>query len=186
MSRHRLTALAAAAALLAGGLSGCDNGAAEPKPEATSSAPASESTTPAPPTEAEQAKAALEKYLEVRDTAYTTVELDIPALRKVATGKEFFHVQEVVLTDKGLKVTTEGEIGHEVEEPRRRGNSYLIRDCEDVSGFTRYKDGTDPIPQGIERVSGERQTRNVFEYTVVRHQGRWKVSDYNLPKGATC
>src|SRR5690606_24921967 len=111
---------------------------------------------------------------------------DFKRLNRVATGDEFLKIQEAVVTLKRYDIKVTGEYVHTLAEPRRRSDSMiLIIDCEDRTDVVeRNKDGkkikhTDP--------NGDPLRNPVpIEYTVVRDNGAWKVSNSDVKWDQSC
>ena len=137
--RHRMrkhhSALGGVALALALTLTGCSDDGTDPEAEDTPPlrrARRPTSTAPTPKTPEEKAAAQLAEYLDVRDDSLTgSGTIDFKRLNQVATGEEFLQFQHTVASMMNENVTVTGEYAHTLDEPRNRGTSILIIDCED-------------------------------------------------------
>ena len=164
-------------------LTGCsDNGTdpnAQDTPTTTPSTP-STSASPTPKTPEEKAAAQLQRFLEVRDLAYWKRDINFKTLNPVATGDEFLQLQHTVASMMNENVTVAGQYVHTLDEPRDRGNSILIIDCEDRSDVTWKNDGAIRQPDFTDPNGDPLRNPAPVEYTLVKDKGAWKVSDSDL------
>lgn len=183
----RRTALAGVTAALTLALTACNGSDDDPDGDpstSTSDDSSPVSTTPSesatPKTDAEKAQAALERFLEYRDDAYHTLKLD-EGLNKVATGHAHYSLQGEVLNQKDNGITIRGEYVHELRNPRRTGDAYMVPECEDRSAVSATQDGTPIKELGPD---GKTELPNPFLrlYTVKKVKSRWLVDSYDVPK----
>lgn len=191
MRKHH-SALAGGAFALALILTGCGGGDTTPEVQETPSQTASDTpsptptTTPTPKTPEEKAAAQLTEYLEVRDTAYRKRDINFKTLHPVATGDEFLQLQHVVARMTNENVTVIGQYGHTLADPRNRGASILIVDCEDRSNVTWKNDGAVRQPDFTDPEGNPLRNPAPVEYTLVKDKAAWKVSDSDLLWDESC
>ena len=181
MRKHH-SALGGVALALALTLTGCSDDGTDPEAEDTPTATPSSSptsTAPTPQTPEEKAAAQLAMYLEVRDLAYRKRDINFKALNPVATGEEFLQLQHTVASMMNENVTVTGEYAHTLDEPRNRGTSILIIDCEDRTGVKRTKDGK-PVPEQKDPEGNPLRNPVPIEYELVLEKGRWLVTSSNV------
>lgn len=187
MRKHH-SALGGVALALALTLTGCGGDDRDPKAEETPTETPSQTptSTPTPETPEEKAAGQLTTYLEVRDTAYRKRTINFKTLNPVATGDEFLQLQHVVasMTNENVRVT--GSYEHTLAEPRNRGASMLIIDCEDRTNVTWKNDGAVRQPDFTDPNGDPLRNPAPVEYTLVKDKGAWKVSDSDILWDASC
>lgn len=181
MRKHHST-LGGVALALALTLSGCGGDDPDPKAQETPSESPSPTptTTPTPKTPEEKAAAQLTKYLEVRDLAQIKRTIDFKTLNPVATGDEFLELQDTVVDMTQADVTKTGEYVHTLGDPRERGSSIEITDCEDRSGVTVKVKGKVRTPDYMAPDGKPLRNPVPIKYTLVKDKGSWKVSESDL------
>jgi hypothetical protein len=181
MRKHH-SALGGVALALALTLTGCGGDDNEPKVQDTPSPSPSPTptSTPTPKTPEEKAADQLTKYLDVRDLAYRKRDINFKTLNPVATGDEFLQLQHVVASMMNENVTVTGQYGHTLADPRNRGASILIIDCEDRSNVTWKNDGAVRQPDFTNPNGDPLRNPAPVDYTLVKDKGAWKVSDSDL------
>lgn len=182
MRKHH-SVLGGVALALALTLTGCSDDGTDPEAEDTPTATPSSSptsTAPTPKTPEEKAAAQLAMYLEVRDLAYRKRDINFKTLNPVATGEAFLQLQHTVASMMNENVTVTGEYAHTLDEPRNRGTSILIIDCEDRTEVTWRNDGAIRQPDFTDPNGNPLRNPAPVEYTLVKDKGAWKVSDSDL------
>lgn len=181
MRKHH-SALGGVALALALALTGCGDDDTDPTVQETPSETPSPTptSTPSPKTPEEKAAAQLQTYLEVRDLAYRKRDINFKTLNPVATGEEFLQLQHAVASMMNENVTVTGKYVHTLDEPRNRGNSILIIDCEDRSNVTWKNDGAIRQPDFTDPNGNPLRDPAPVEYALVKDKGAWKVSDSDL------
>lgn len=181
MRKHD-SALGGVALSLALALTGCAGDDTEPRVQDTPSQSPSPTPTSTPTLKTPEEKAAdqLAKYLDVRDLAYRKRDINFRTLNPVATGDEFLQLQHVVASMMNENVTVTGQSRHTLTEPRNRGASILIIDCEDRSNVTWKNDGAVRQPDFTNPKGDPLRNPAPVEYTLVKDEGAWKVSDSDL------
>jgi len=182
MRKHH-SALGGVALALALALTGCGGDDNEPTVQETPSqspSPTTPTASPTPKTPEEKAAAQLTKYLEVRDLAQRKRTIDFKTLNPVATGDVFLDLQETVVNMKMGDVTETGSYVHTLGEPRNRGNSIEITDCEDRSGVTVKVKGKARVPDYTAPDGKPLRNPAPVKYTLVKDKGTWKVSESDL------
>jgi hypothetical protein len=122
----------------------------------------------------------------VRDRAYRERRIDIRTLNRIATGDEFLQLQSKVVGLMNGDVMVFGKYSHKLDEPRDRGNSMLIIDCEDRSEVIHKKDGVVRKPDFTDPNGDPLRNPAPVEYTLVRDKGAWKVSGSDLMWNQPC
>lgn len=177
------------ALVLALTLTGCSDEGTDPNaedtPTATPSTPPA-SASPTPKTPKERAAAQLLRYLEVRDKAYRQRDIDFKTLNPVATGNEFLQLQSHVVRMINANVTVTGSYEHTLDEPRDRGKTMLITDCEDRSNVTHRNNGAIRKPDFTDPNGDPLRNPVPIEYTLVLDKGGWKVSNSDLLWDQSC
>ncbi|HRI96785.1 MAG TPA: hypothetical protein PLZ93_14305 [Nocardioides sp.] len=182
MRKHH-SALGGVALALALTLMGCSDDGSDPNAEDTPTASPTETPTsasPTPKTPEEKAAAQLTRYLKARDTAYLKRDINFKTLNPVATGKEFLQLQHTVAGMMNENVTVTGQYVHTLDEPRNRGVSIQITDCEDRSKVTWKNDGAVRQPDFTDPNGNPLRNPAPVEYTLVKDKGAWKVSNSDL------
>lgn len=187
MRKHH-SALGGVALALALTLTGCGDDDTEPEVQETPSqspspTPTSSST---PKTPEEKAAAQLTKYLAVRDLAQRKRTIDFKTLNPVATGDVFLDLQATVVDMMRADVTETGDYVHNLAEPRNRGNSIQITDCEDRSGVTVKVKGKVRNPDYTAPDGKPLRNPAPVNYTLVKDKGTWKVSESDLLWDQSC
>ena len=188
MRRHH-SALGGVALALALTLTGCSDDGTEPDATDTPTATPSETPTsasPTPKTPEEKAAAQLQTYLEVRDVAYEKRTIDFKTLNPVATGGEFLELQEAVVDMTMADVTKTGKYVHTLGEPRDRGSSIEITDCEDRTGVTVKVKGKVRTPDYKAPDGNPLRNPAPVKYTLIKDKGTWKVSESDLLWDQSC
>lgn len=190
--RHRMgkyhSVLGGVALAVALTFTGCGGDDTEPKVQVTpSQSPSPTPTnTPAPKTPEEEAAAQLTKYLDMRDTAYRKRTIDFKTLNPVATGEEFLELQEAVVDMKQADVTKTGSYVHTLGEPRDRGISIEVTDCEDRTGVTVKVKGNVRKPDYTAPDGNPLRNPVPVKYTLVKDKGTWKVTESDLLWDQSC
>lgn len=187
MRKHH-PALGGVALALALTLTGCGGDDPDPKAEETPTETPSQTptSTPTPKTPEEKAAAQLTKYLEVRDVAQRERTINFKTLNPVATGDEFLELQDTVVDMTQADVTKTGDYVHTLGDPRNRGNSIEITDCEDRSGVTVKVKGKVRTPDYKAPDGNPLRNPVPIEYTLVKDKGAWKVSESDLVWDQSC
>jgi len=187
MRKHH-SALGGVALALALTLAGCGGDDTEPEVPDTRSQPPSPTPTSTPTTKTpeEEAAAQLTRYLAVRDLAHRKRTIDFKTLNPVATGEEFLELQEAVVDMKAADVTKTGSYVHTLGEPRSRGNSIEITDCEDRSGVTVKVKGKVRTPDYTTPDGNPLRNPAPVRYTLVEGKGPWKVTESDLLWDESC
>ncbi|CAI9418227.1 hypothetical protein [Nocardioides sp. T2.26MG-1] len=188
MRKHH-SALGGVALALALALTGCGGDDNEPTVQETpsqSQSPTAPTSSPTPKTDEEKAAAQLTRYLEVRDLAHRKRTIDFKTLNPVATGDEFLELQETVVGMKKADVTKTGSFVHMLGEPRNRGNSIEITDCEDRSGVTVKVKGNVRKPDYTAPDGNPLRNPVPVKYTLIKDKGTWKVSESDLLWDESC
>lgn len=183
------SALGGVALALALALTGCGGDDTDPEVKETPSqtpSPTTPTASPTPQTPEEEAAAQLAKYLEVRDLAQFKRTIDFKTLNPVATGEEFLELQDTVVDMTQADVTKTGEFVHTLGDPRNRGNSIEITDCEDRSGVTVKVKGKVRTPDYMAPNGKPLRNPVPVKYTLVKDKGTWKVSESDLLWDQSC
>jgi hypothetical protein len=187
MRKHH-SALGGVALALALTLSSCGEDDTHPKGQETPSETPSPTPTSSPTPKTSEAKAAaqLTKYLEVRDLAQIKRAIDFKTLNPVATGDEFLELQDTVVDMTQADVTKTGEFVHTLGDPRDRGSSIEITDCEDRSGVTVKVKGKVRTPDYKAPDGNPLRNPVPIKYTLVKDKRSWKVSESDLLWDESC
>jgi hypothetical protein len=174
---------------LALALAGCGGDDPDPNSQETPSqspTPTRTTTPPTPKTPEEKAAAQLTKYLQARDDFHRAVAIDFKRLNPVAAGDEFLEVQESVIDMKKADVTKIGRYVHTLGDPRNRGSSIEITDCEDRSGVTVKVKGKVRTPDYTAPDGKPLRNPVPVKYTLIENKGTWKVSESDLLWNESC
>jgi hypothetical protein len=183
MVRTLVLACTTVMALLLAGCNDAGDSPATAEPPATEGTNGGEESTPTEPTPAEEASAVLMEFLEFRDEAYRTGEIDPDELDRLTTGDAHLRIRTQVFNMHHSEnpVTIEGEYGHTLSEPAQQDSTtYLIRDCEDHSNLdSRLRES------GIETTTFDPEGNPLpdkfpVDYEVIDTEDGWRVSDSNL------